>query len=82
MYSRADIKTVEAAQSGLSMADWGKRLDIATWVALAAATVSWVVALTGVACIQKVYKEAGISAQVHRPLRTRGSATPRAWPQI
>ncbi len=46
------------------MADWGKRLDIATWVALAAAAVSWVVALTGVACIQKVYREAGIPAQV------------------
>ena len=46
------------------MADWGKRLDFCTWAALAAASISWVIGLTGVACIQKVYREAGIPAQV------------------
>lgn len=46
------------------MANWGRRVNLSTWIALVFALVFWVIGLSGLAALSRVYQDPGNAEQV------------------
>lgn len=46
------------------MANWGRRVNFLTWIALVCALVFWVIGLSGLAALSRIYQDPNNAEQV------------------